>query len=173
MTHWVACWRQRWTGSLGTWTKSEIGQQRIRGGSRIEDKPRGRTPLPHNPPKPEAVNIPCPECGHREGMLTASTEVGSFYRCLRCEYVWQRPDQTGKPEPAGSPQVNTIEPDLEVRARELVMEAMAFGGEMWEHLTPATIDALVKAVAGDLREAHKRPAPGANPRQASKRQFRR
>ena len=45
-----------------------------------------------------------------------------------------------------------IPPQLELRARELVREAIELGGELWQHVSPATIELMVEAVAVDLRE---------------------
>ncbi len=45
-----------------------------------------------------------------------------------------------------------ISPQLELRARELVREAIDLGGEVWNYISPATIELMVEAVALDLRE---------------------
>jgi len=45
-----------------------------------------------------------------------------------------------------------IPPDIEIKARHLVEEAFNLGGELWRHVTPATIELLVEAVALDLQE---------------------
>jgi len=42
--------------------------------------------------------------------------------------------------------------ELELRARELVIEAINNGGEMWVYATPATIEVLVEAIVVELRE---------------------
>ena len=43
-----------------------------------------------------------------------------------------------------------IEPKVERRARELVAEAATYG-ELWRHLSPATMEIIVQAVALDIQ----------------------
>ena len=50
-----------------------------------------------------------------------------------------------------------ISPQLELRARELVREAIELGGEVWHYISPATIELMVEAVALDLFEREERP----------------
>jgi hypothetical protein len=50
-----------------------------------------------------------------------------------------------------------IPPQLELRARELVREAIELGGEVWHYISPATIELMVEAVALDLFEREERP----------------
>jgi hypothetical protein len=45
-----------------------------------------------------------------------------------------------------------ISQKLELRARELVTEAVNNGGEMWVYVTPATVEVLVEAIVLELRE---------------------
>ena len=54
-----------------------------------------------------------------------------------------------------------IPPQLELRARELVREAIDLGGEVWNYISPATIELMVEAVALDLFEREARPDPPA------------
>jgi len=57
-----------------------------------------------------------------------------------------------------------IPQELELRARELVLEAIDLGGELWQYVTPATIELIVEAIALDLREREERDEPPAPPR---------
>jgi hypothetical protein len=43
-------------------------------------------------------------------------------------------------------------PELEIKAREMVIETVELGGPLWKHVTPATVELLVEAVALDLHE---------------------
>lgn len=54
-----------------------------------------------------------------------------------------------------------IPPQLELRARELVREAIELGGELWQYVSPATIELMVEAVAVDLREREEQADPAA------------
>lgn len=42
--------------------------------------------------------------------------------------------------------------ELKAKARELVMDAASQGGELWEHLSPATVEAMIRLVAADLAD---------------------
>jgi len=52
-----------------------------------------------------------------------------------------------------------IPPQIEIQARTLVVEALELGGELWKHVSPATIELLVEAVALDLLEREERSDP--------------
>jgi len=45
-----------------------------------------------------------------------------------------------------------IPPEIEIRARELVIEAIELGGDLWKYVSPATVELIVEAVAVDLLE---------------------
>lgn len=45
-----------------------------------------------------------------------------------------------------------IPPELEIKAREMVIETVELGGRLWTHVTLATVELLVEAVALDLHE---------------------
>lgn len=49
-----------------------------------------------------------------------------------------------------------IPAELELRARELVREAIELGGNLWKYVTPASIELLVEAVALDLQDREER-----------------
>ena len=57
-----------------------------------------------------------------------------------------------------------IPPELELRAREMVLEAAERGGELWQHVSPATVELLIEAVAQDIHaEADRENAPALPP----------
>ena len=49
--------------------------------------------------------------------------------------------------------ISRDDPDPEAMARELVANAVQRGGDLWEHVSPETLDIMVRAVASDLRDA--------------------
>ena len=46
-----------------------------------------------------------------------------------------------------------VPPEILIVARQLVLDAVEHGGELWEHVSPSTVELLVQAVAGDLQDA--------------------
>jgi hypothetical protein len=60
-----------------------------------------------------------------------------------------------------------ISPQLELRARELVREAIDLGGDVWNYISPATIELMVEAVALDLRERDEQSEPPADIQQGA------
>jgi two-component system response regulator (stage 0 sporulation protein F) len=56
-----------------------------------------------------------------------------------------------------------VSSEIERRARALVMDAKGHGGDLWEHLSPSTLEALIRGVTYDLMDQADRAVGGEAP----------
>ena len=57
--------------------------------------------------------------------------------------------------------------EFELRARVVVLNAMKQGGELWELVSPATVEALIRAVTYDLMDQADRASDLSRPGESS------